>query len=316
MAVSNRQAVALRAGQSVDAAHVKLSRALATERHRNHDGSLVFRNELSRAVRELTNQLVAMYAESDAAADAASRDELIAEILERATAFVSSCIASCPPAVAPSTLLRLRENLLAPLHARVAVDFDLAVYEHARARATASATIAGMQLEFVEREGIGSWGEVWRATDLLGRTLAVKFFHHPTDSGEQELDHGRALARVDHARVQRVVAVEMQKHPELERTQLAIIAVFVQGQPLSKVARIRARDVPEMGRDIVEALAAIHDVGLVHGDLHDGNVIVGDGRATLIDVFYTHSLAAVGRASADATKDEDLRAVVEVLDAL
>lgn len=66
---------------------------------------------------------------------------------------------------------------------------------------------------------------------------------------------------------------------------------LVRGVPLSqRIARVGAlhlNEVRELVLSILEALAALHDKRLAHGDLRLENVIVGegrDGRATLVDI--------------------------------
>ncbi len=82
-----------------------------------------------------------------------------------------------------------------------------------------------MQLEFHEKLGRGAFAHVWRATDALGRSVAVKFFSEPTASqaAQQALTHARALARVNHPAVVRVLAVEEQPHPETNEQVQAVV---------------------------------------------------------------------------------------------
>jgi hypothetical protein len=77
------------------------------------------------------------------------------------------------------------------------------------------------------------------------------------------------------------------------------------GPPVSVAAQqVRAgahsrRRLHALGRDLLSAYAWIHDRGVVHGDIHPGNVIVGDdGAVTILDFGRSHLLTS-------ATPDAD-----------
>ena len=48
---------------------------------------------------------------------------------------------------------------------------------------------------------------------------------------------------------------------------------------------------------------------MVHGDLHDANVLITPGGAKVIDLLYTHSLVEVGTRTAARTRKDDVRAL-------
>jgi len=167
-----------------------------------------------------------------------------------------------------------------------------------------------MDLIFDERIGRGAFGQVWAAADRIGRQLAVKFFTDATPSLVERLafDHARALARVRHPAVVSVLALEEQPHPDSGKRVLAIIMERVPGVSLSlHVGPVSGELASNWLRDLGSGLQAIHDAGLIHGDLHDGNVMVHDAGATLLDILYTHTLADVGTRSARRVRAEDVR---------
>lgn len=68
---------------------------------------------------------------------------------------------------------------------------------------------------------------------------------------------------------------------------------IVEGVDLRRYAERRSwRDLVGPVGDVLSALASLHRRGLVHGDLHPGNVLVGgDGRAVLIDLSCSRPIA-------------------------
>lgn len=173
-----------------------------------------------------------------------------------------------------------------------------------------------MELKYQERIGQGAFGDVWLATDTLGRSVAVKFFNDasPTQAEQSAIAHAKALVRVDSAAVVRVYAVERQRNPETRAICLAIVMEYVPGPSLQKyTSRLSTQHARTVIRDISTAVEAIHSAGLVHGDLHAGNVVITSSGAKVVDIFYSHSLAEVGARTAAQTRDDDLRCLAGVL---
>lgn len=173
-----------------------------------------------------------------------------------------------------------------------------------------------MELTYDTKIGRGGFGDVWRATDTLGRSVAVKFFNDtsPTQAEQNAIVHARALVRVDSPAVVRVYAVERQQNPESGADSLAIIMEYVPGDNLSlHRARISTSLALAVIRDITAAIEAIHAVGLVHGDLHDGNVVITASGAKVLDILYTRSLAEVGTRTATRDRNDDLRDLAGIL---
>lgn len=171
-----------------------------------------------------------------------------------------------------------------------------------------------MELTYDKSVGMGLYAEVWRATDVIGRVVAVKFFQNAGSREEKyALTHAAVLARVKHPSVVQLFAVESQPHPETDTPQTAIIMEYIDGASLEKTQNLPMDATEALGLDMIRAVAAIHRHGAVHGDLHSGNVMIADGRATLIDMLYTHSLAEVGTRLANANREQDIRELVRLL---
>lgn len=133
------------------------------------------------------------------------------------------------------------------------------------------------------RLGSGAMGEVFLARDeVLGRAVALKKL---IDSGEGEVRtltvrEARALARISHPNVVQVFEV---LHLE---TRCYVAMEYVRGQNLRRWAKISRpwSEVLDVWIEVGRGLAAVHEAGLVHGDLKPENVLIGDdGRVRVTD---------------------------------
>jgi serine/threonine protein kinase len=139
--------------------------------------------------------------------------------------------------------------------------------------------------------GRGGMGTVWLATDqVLERQVAVKeitFSVHVTDEEravlrERTMREARAAARLEHPHVATVYdVVEEDGKPWLVMKHVAarsLQEVLEEHGPLPPDA------VARIGLDVLDALEAAHEIGIVHRDVKPANVLVArDGRASLTD---------------------------------
>jgi serine/threonine protein kinase len=139
--------------------------------------------------------------------------------------------------------------------------------------------------------GQGGMGTVWRATDrVLEREVALKevtFSVHLTDEErgilrERTMREARAAARLDHPHVTSVYdVVEEDGRPWLVMEHVSarsLQEILEERGPLPPTA------VARIGLDVLEALEAAHDAGIVHRDVKPANVLVdAAGRACLTD---------------------------------
>jgi tetratricopeptide (TPR) repeat protein len=139
--------------------------------------------------------------------------------------------------------------------------------------------------------GAGGRGAVWRAVDVRKRdAVALKLVSGPADSDPLVSVRGEidALAHVTHDAV-----VGCRGFGRADEHTAYLALTWIDGEPLS--ARIARRTLTvaatlTLGRRIVDALAAIHAAGLVHGDLKPANVLLPGGdpaAAVVVDLGIT-----------------------------
>jgi serine/threonine protein kinase len=139
--------------------------------------------------------------------------------------------------------------------------------------------------------GRGGMGTVWLATDrILEREVALKELTFSVDLTAEErtilrertMREARAAARLDHPRVTTVFdVVEEDGRPWLVMEHVSarsLQEIIEERGPLPPAA------VAQIGLDVLEALEAAHDAGIVHRDVKPANVLVeADGHACLTD---------------------------------
>ncbi|MEU0499804.1 protein kinase [Nocardia sp. NPDC005998] len=152
-------------------------------------------------------------------------------------------------------------------------------------------TVVDGRFELLEPLGSGGMGTVWRAYDLaLHREVALKEVRAEADEGrspgvhrERVLREARALARIGHPNV---VAI----HHIVDSAEVAnpwIVMELVRGQSLADHLAdgpLPPTRVAHLGRGILAALRAAHQVGVLHRDIKPANVLLRqDGSPVLTD---------------------------------
>jgi len=133
------------------------------------------------------------------------------------------------------------------------------------------------------RIGGGAFGEVYQAWDTrLRRDVALKVVRLDLPFAASILSEARRLARVRHPNV--VVIHDVYEDGQ----EGGICMELLSGHTLDAVLRARgpltSTRVIELGVTLCEALQAVHDAGVVHGDVKAHNVLVEDsGRVVLMD---------------------------------
>jgi tetratricopeptide (TPR) repeat protein len=142
-------------------------------------------------------------------------------------------------------------------------------------------------LEIREIVGRGRFGTVYRAWDAaLARDVALKILHSHGQFADQEhtavVTEGRLMARVRHPNVATIFGAQT-----LEGV-TGLWMEFVDGRTLEAELRdtgpAGAGELIRTGLALGDAIAAVHDAGLVHRDIKAQNVLrADDGRLVLGD---------------------------------
>jgi serine/threonine-protein kinase len=151
-------------------------------------------------------------------------------------------------------------------------------------------------LENLEKIGQGISGEVYRAWDpRLERAVALKLSPQAGNFSDHcaqlALGEARLLARIRHPNVVTVYGADY------EDQRLGVWMEYVRGHNLEAILRksgpLRARDAVVIGLDLCSAVNAVHDVGVVHGDITTKNVMrEKTGRIVLLDFGFSQDLLA------------------------
>jgi serine/threonine protein kinase len=129
--------------------------------------------------------------------------------------------------------------------------------------------------------GRGGMGEVYLAQDMvLNRQVAAKVFHSaetsPGDGKRRQLE-AELLARLSHPGLVTVFDAGFDAEEHLG----FLVMEFVEGPTLA--ARLAGRpllegQVRQLGAAVAEALAYVHEHGVVHRDVKPGNVLFTDAE--------------------------------------
>src|SRR5215468_984608 len=143
-----------------------------------------------------------------------------------------------------------------------------------------STAVAFGRFQVLQRLGAGGMGVVYEAYDPdLARGVALKLVNVAAKDRETALAEAKALARLSHPNVVPIYDVG------LERDHVFLVMELVRGKTLRQWSEGRTlRELLSVYQQAGAALAAAHDVGLVHRDFKPDNAIVGDdGRVRVVD---------------------------------
>lgn len=144
--------------------------------------------------------------------------------------------------------------------------------------------------ELRERVGQGGFGEVYRGYDpTLQREVAVKLLLG--GAGREQLlaailREARAMAKVTHPNIVPIYGVKDYDG------RVGMWSAFVRGRTLSDLLKSNGpfgeREVVNIGVDLCRALSAVHNAGLLHGDIKANNAMREEGgRILLMDFGLT-----------------------------
>ncbi|HZM61421.1 MAG TPA: protein kinase [Vicinamibacterales bacterium] len=140
--------------------------------------------------------------------------------------------------------------------------------------------------EILSRLGSGGMGEVYRARDTrLGRDVAIKVVADPFVAAPERLARfeleARVLATLNHPHIGAIYGLE-----EADGVR-ALVLELVEGLTLAERLTFGPLPLDEavaVARQIVDALEAAHDRGVIHRDLKPANIkITSDGTVKVLD---------------------------------
>jgi WD40 repeat protein len=141
--------------------------------------------------------------------------------------------------------------------------------------------------------GMGAMGQVYLARDeKLGRRVAVKVIQAsrlgPGFGPQALLDEARHTAKVSHPHI--VTVYSIGEVGDL----LYLVLEYVEGESLDR--RLSrpwgARYAIRVAQAVASALTQAHGVGMVHGDLKPGNILIGtDGQPKVVDFGLARLIA-------------------------
>ncbi|HEY9077714.1 MAG TPA: serine/threonine-protein kinase [Anaerolineaceae bacterium] len=136
----------------------------------------------------------------------------------------------------------------------------------------------GTQYEKIDRLGSGEFAEVFKVKDRQGQIFAMKLIKSAKGRDPKVLQRfqqeGTWLQELDHPNIVKCHDAGVQEDRQF------IIMDFVEGQTLDSLIARRRREIPLDTRlriflDICSAVEFLHNQGILHRDLHPGNVLVG-----------------------------------------
>ena len=140
--------------------------------------------------------------------------------------------------------------------------------------------------QILERLGKGGMGVVYKARDLrLGRLAALKFMASEDEARDAAtrrfLREAQAASALDHPNVCTLYEIG-----ETDCGQTFLAMAFCQGETLrSRLRRgpLDAREAVEIAIQVADGLAAAHARGIIHRDIHPGNILLSDGLVKIVD---------------------------------
>ncbi|MCC9600971.1 sigma-70 family RNA polymerase sigma factor [Stieleria sp. JC731] len=140
--------------------------------------------------------------------------------------------------------------------------------------------------------GSGGFGKVYRASmQSDGCTVAVKFlrkaFWQNDEARESFIREINAASRINHPSVIRYLGYGESPHGGPY-----VLSEWIDGRPMHAIdrpsERVSKKRFLHWLRQICEALQAVHDAGLVHGDLSPANVLIDNyDRVTITDFGFS-----------------------------
>lgn len=133
-----------------------------------------------------------------------------------------------------------------------------------------------MQYRLLTKIGEGGFGEVFEATDLSGKRVAVKIAKRSVQgSQERLLQQFRCLATSHHRRI-----VKVYDFDPLAEHGTMMVSEFFAGEDLKTyVSRRGGEDLPKIVAMVLDGLRYLHNLGRIHGDIKPRSILVSKKTA-------------------------------------
>ena len=152
-------------------------------------------------------------------------------------------------------------------------------------------TLATMDIGAIEV--LGALGQGARSHVMLvrraadGQTYALKVTNVGKKSERKYLDQARreyrTLGRLDHPNIVRAFALETETDWLLRPTRTKLLLEYVPGQTLDRLVQPPLEEMLRAFEQIADAVAHLHENGLLHADLKPNNILLAPHAAKLID---------------------------------
>jgi serine/threonine protein kinase len=151
--------------------------------------------------------------------------------------------------------------------------------------------------KIVSRLGRGGIGQTFKVVEVDAHsdecygTYVAKLIHHEADAEPALRAYRKARAYTVHPHLSAIHEIA----PDWRADRFVALLKWVEGMPLADLTGVLALHAEELGetslqdlllrwlRDLCDALWALHQVGLVHGDVSPRNLIVQGGEVVLTD---------------------------------
>lgn len=138
-------------------------------------------------------------------------------------------------------------------------------------------------MQFVRREGEGTFKQTFQVIDSRGTPLALKLYKPASASGRDDREI-RAMLRCQHPNIARLFSVETYRHEGQES--LAIIEEYLPGGTLTSKIQLSVSQCLLVGTQLIDAVAHMAELRLVHRDIKPDNIIFRmDGKTPVITDF-------------------------------
>jgi tetratricopeptide (TPR) repeat protein/predicted Ser/Thr protein kinase len=161
-----------------------------------------------------------------------------------------------------------------------------------------------LHYRLLSKVGSGGMGEVYKAEDTkLGRTVAIKVLpgsaNYNLAAKRRFLKEAQSASALNHPNIVTIHAIE-----EVEGLDF-IVMEYIEGQTLKAMIErngaLPLTNLLDTGTQVADALAAAHEIGLIHRDVKSANILVTPRGHTKVLDF---GLAKIVRTLADAVDGE------------